>query len=179
MRMMHRSFLAILAVTAFLAAPAPAAKADDQSFFRDVSGVWKGPGEIVAGKYKGTRFHCSLGGEPAQGSEAGIAMNGTCRVGLFNQPMTATITRDGTRYVGKFLDGAAGNGLDVVSGRVEDDRVIVAINRQQLDGAMVARMMDPDTMNVTVSVKVGETMVPVIGMALARQPDPVAVGAVR
>ncbi len=27
----------------------------DDVFFRSVAGVWKGPGEIVAGKYKGTK----------------------------------------------------------------------------------------------------------------------------
>jgi hypothetical protein len=179
MSMMHRLSAAAIVAAASLASPLSAANASDQAFFRSVEGIWKGPGEIVAGKYRGTKFNCHLGGAAVQQAEAGITLDGTCRVGVFNQKMTATITRQGSRYVGTFLDGAKGDGLDIVSGRVEDDRVVVAINRQQLDGAMVARMMDPNTMNVTVSVKVGETMVPVIGMTLARDLDAMAVGAVR
>ena len=92
---------------------------------------------------------------------------------------SATIRKAGGDYQGRFLDGAAGEGLDVTSGRVDGDRVIVAIERQQLEGAMVARLMDANTMNITVSVKVGESMVPVIGMTLARDLDSMAVGSVQ
>ncbi len=34
--------------------------------------------------------------------------------------MTAVITQAGSSYKGKFLDGAAGKGLDVISGTVTD-----------------------------------------------------------
>ncbi len=48
-----------------------------------------GPGEIVAGKYKGTKFTCTLDGTtPAE--KAGMTLDGSCRVGIFNQPMKAT-----------------------------------------------------------------------------------------
>ena len=151
----------------------------DKAFFESVAGTWKGPGEIVAGKYKGTKFTCNLIGEPTGDSSAGIKLDGTCRVGVFKQPMTAVISQSGSTYKGKFLDGAEGKGLDVVSGAVTEDTVVVGINRAKLNGAMIARVRDDKTMNVTVSVKVESQMVPVIGLTLTRQVDEMAVGSIQ
>ena len=39
---------------------------------------------------------------------------------------------------------------------------------------MIARLDDSETMNVTISVKVGEEMVPVIGMTLKRGAQKIA-----
>ena len=44
--------------------------------------------------------------------------------------------------------------------RVTREEVIFAINRNALNGAMQARLSDPNTMQVTVSVRVDDTMVP-------------------
>ena len=75
-------------------------------------------------------------------------------------------------YKGKFMDGAEGSGLDIISGNVVNGRkVVFAINRNQLRGVMQARLPDDNTMNVTVSVRVDESMVPVIGMSLKRVDD--------
>ncbi|MGO7420731.1 hypothetical protein ACCT09_12340, partial [Rhizobium ruizarguesonis] len=158
--MYSRKFLIVCGLTAAALSPvadvAPAATAAtrDKAFFDSVAGSWKGPGEIVAGKYKDTKFTCNLIGEPTGDSSAGIKLDGTCRVGVFKQPMTAVISQSGSTYKGKFLDGAAGKGLDVVSGAVSEDTVVVGINRAKLNGAMIARVRDDKTMNVTVSVKV-------------------------
>jgi len=152
----------------------------DKAFFQSVAGSWNGPGEIVAGKYKGTKFTCSLTGKPLDGSSAGVKLDGTCRVGVFQQPMSAEITQSGSSYSGKFLDGAAGKGLDVTSGTVNDGTVVLGLNRQKLNGAMIARVSDSKSMNVTISVKVGEQMVPVIGVTLKRADiDPIAVGSIQ
>lgn len=159
--------LCIAAIAATGAAPV-AANANDRAFFEQVAGDWKGPGEIVAGKYKGTKFVCNLTGDPATGKASGIKMDGTCRVGVFNQKMSAVITRKGSSYGGMFLDGSAGQGLDIVSGKVTGNRAVMGINRKALNGAMVAHLNDPSTMNVTISVKVGNELVPVIGMTLKR-----------
>ncbi len=162
-----------------LAGPAHAGPQDRQ-FFESVAGAWKGPGEIVAGKYKGTKFNCTLAGEPAGGKDTGIKLDGTCRVGVFTQPMSATITQKGGTYTGTFLDGADGKGLDIVSGTVADNRAVMGITRAQLNGALIARVDNENSMNVTISVRVGEQMVPVIGMTLARQQvDTMAVGSIR
>ena len=91
--------------------------------------------------------------------------------------MSAVISQNGEgTYKGKFLDGAAGKGLDVISGTVNDNTVVIGLNRQKLNGAMIARVQDDKSMNVTVSVKVEEQMIPVIGLTLKRQVDEVTVG---
>lgn len=170
--------VAAASLAALTCAASPALSGDDKAFFEQVSGQWKGPGEIVAGKYKGTKFTCDLIGEPAEGSAAGIKLDGTCRVGVFKQPMSALITQKGKTYTGKFLDGANGKGLDIISGNVAKDKVVLGINRKKLNGAMIARLQDPSTLNITISVKVEETMVPVIGVSLNRQVDNMAVGSI-
>lgn len=143
------------------------ARDSDHAFFRKVSGRWQGPGEIVAGKYKGTKFICTISGTP-ESIKPGMTLDGTCNVGVFAQSMRANVVLNSKGYRGKFMDGAAGKGLDITSGNINADRVVFSLNRKQLDGAMLARLADRDTMNVTISVKVEEQMVPVIGMSLKR-----------
>lgn len=150
----------------------------DKTFFKGVAGEWSGPGEIVAGKYKGTRFTCNLSGIPAE-KNAGITLDGFCRVGVFKQPMKAVINASGGTYKGKFLDGAEGKGLDIVSGNVTGQKMIVGINRQKLNGAMIARLQGKNSMTVTISVKVEDQMIPVIGMSLNRQTEEIAVGSIK
>ena len=168
---------AILAAASF-ALPA-AAGPRDKAFFDQVAGNWQGKGEIVAGKYKGTKFNCDLTGDTAVARGAGIQLDGFCRVGVFKQPMSALITKAGATYKGKFHDGANGKGLDIISGQVAGNKVVVGINRQKLNGAMIARLEGSDRMNITISVKVEDKMVPVIGLSLDRNLDDIAVGSIK
>jgi hypothetical protein len=92
--------------------------------------------------------------------------------------MSAVITQTGATYKGKFLDGAEGKGLDIVSGAISGDKIVLGINRAKLNGAMIARMQDTNSMNITISVKVEDTMVPVIGLSLSRDMDQIAVGSI-
>jgi hypothetical protein len=88
------------------------------------------------------------------------------------------VVKSGNGYSGMFNDGAAGKGLDVVSGNVVSPRkVVFGLNRKQLKGAMLARLPDDNSMVITVSVRVEHEMVPVIGMNLKRV-DGSAVGSV-
>lgn len=177
MKTASRLAFAPLALASALVSGGVSAADRDGAFFESVSGQWVGPGEIIAGKYKGTKFVCTFNGAPAE-RNAGMVMDGGCRVGVFTQKMRATVRRDGNGYRGKFQDGAEGKGLDIVSGNVVDGRkLVLAINRAQLKGAMMARLPDDSTMNVTVSVKVEEQMVPVIGVSLKRV-DGAAVGSI-
>ncbi|MDI6834647.1 hypothetical protein [Ciceribacter thiooxidans] len=160
--------LAALTVAATVLSAEAASR--DKRFFDSVSGIWKGPGEIVAGKYKGTKFTCNLTGISSSG-QTGLKLDGTCRVGVFSQPMSAVITQVGNTYQGKFLDGADGKGLDIVSGTVSGDKVVMGINRAKLNGAMVARVQNETAMNITISVKVEDRMIPVIGLSLNREMD--------
>ncbi len=167
--------LVAVPVVESVAAPAVASERDKQ-FFQSVEGQWSGPGEIVAGKYKGTRFICNFTGS-TPGNKLGMALSGGCRVGLFSQNMSASVAKSGNGYKGSFLDGAAGKGLDITSGTISGNKVTLALKRNKLDGAMLARMADGDTMNVTISVKVDSQMVPVIGIKLNRL-DQNSVGAI-
>ncbi|WP_224544427.1 hypothetical protein [Mesorhizobium sp. CA16] len=150
----------------------------DKQFFRSVEGRWVGPGEIIAGKYKGTKFTCDFNGStPA--SKLGMTLDGGCRVGVFTQKMSASVERKGRDgYRGTFMGGSAENGMDIVGGNVVDaQKVVFTINRKQLNGVMQARVPDGNSMTVTVAVRVDNQLVPVIGMSLKRV-DSVEVGAI-
>ncbi|MCX7303338.1 MAG: hypothetical protein NTV73_03215 [Hyphomicrobiales bacterium] len=168
---------ATLAFASGTAAPVAAAESDQQ-FFQSIEGTWSGAGEIVAGKYKGTKFNCTFAGSTPD-QKLGMALDGGCRVGVFMQKMSASVVQASqVGYRGQFMDGAAGSGLDIISGNVINDRkVVFGIHRNDLRGIMQARLPDNDTMNVTISVRVEESMVPVIGMSLKRVDD-MAVGAI-
>lgn len=160
--------LAVAAVPTFATTGGAEASEKDRRFFSQVEGEWSGPGEIVAGKYKGTKFMCSFKGATPDG-KVGMSLDGGCRVGLFTQRMSASVVHKGRQgYRGSFMDGAIGQGLDVVGGNVSGRKVVLTLNRNQLNGAMLASLPDKDTMHVTVSVKVDRQMVPVIGMNLKR-----------
>ncbi|HEV7416060.1 hypothetical protein [Tianweitania sediminis] len=169
------SAVALLAALMSAASPVMAAE-DDKTFFEGVQGSWAGAGEVVAGKYKGTKFNCHFKGS-SHAEKTGMALDGGCRVGVFMQNMSASFEKKGKSYSGTFLDGAAGKGLDVISGSVDGKKAVFGLNRSQLRGAMLARLADQDTMNVTISVRVSDDMVPVIGMSLKRV-DATAVGTV-
>jgi len=175
--LMIKRFAQFCLVAAMLGAPAGAALAADSAFFSKVGGKWRGPGEIVAGKYKGTKFNCDFDGSmPA--AKDGMTLDGSCRVGVFTQKMSATVKQAGRSYQGRFLDGAAGEGLDVIAGNVTSDKAVLTLKRKQLDGAMLARLANDNQMNVTVSVMVGDELVPVIGMKLNRV-DGTKVGSIK
>lgn len=160
-----KSSLALAAALALSTLSAPA-EADERSYFRAVQGKWSGAGEIVAGKYKNTRFTCDFTGNTPSG--VGMDISGKCRVGLFTQVMSARITKNGNGYKGVFLDGAQGKGLDIVSGRLQNNRLVVGINRKSLNGTMVANMKSQNRMQITISVRSANKLIPVIGLTLNR-----------
>ncbi len=153
------------------------AHASDKQFFSDIKGNWKGPGEIVAGKYKGTKFVCTFDGLGTK-SKSRMEVDGSCRVGVFSQPMSALIIKAGGEYAGRFLDGAKGNGMDVIGGRYTKGRLVADIRRKNLRGIMVANLTDPNALKVTISVKHNGKLVPVIGINLGRTADKVVTGSV-
>ena len=145
--------------------------ASDTEFFSGIRGTWSGPGQIVAGKYKGTKFICTFGGE-TEVANRGMDVDGSCRIGVFSQPMNAKIVKAAGNYIGEFLDGAKGDGMDVVGGRYTADRLVVDIKRENLNGILVANLSNPNVLNVTVSVKHKDRLIPVIGMTLQRKSGP-------
>lgn len=173
MRTIFSSVILLFAV--FVSATA---NASERQFFNNIQGKWSGPGEIVAGKYKGTKFVCNFGGS-SPGTQTGMKIDGACRVGVFPQQMSAEIVSTAGGYIGQFLDGEKGAGMDVRGGRYTRDRLVVDIKRHNLDGIMVANLRDPNQLKVTISVKHQGKLVPVIGMNLSRQPGSVVTGSVR
>ena len=93
-------------------------------------------------------------------------------VGSVGSPAETLDVVVGTQY------GSEGKGLDIVSGSVNGDKVVMGINRNQLNGAMVASLRGNNKMNITISVKVEDQMVPVIGLSLDRDMDSIAVGSI-
>ena len=162
---MLRKFIAVFALT--MLALGSVAHATDAKFFKSVEGKWSGPGEIVAGKYKGTKFTCVFDGANIS-KNTGMKIDGYCRVGAFSQPMNALIQKAGSGYNGKFLDGEVGEGMDIVGGRYTADKLVVNIKRKDLRGVLVASKANQDHMQMTISVRVDGRLVPVIGMRLDR-----------
>ncbi|MCF6321875.1 MAG: hypothetical protein L3J32_08930 [Rhizobiaceae bacterium] len=158
------AFTAIAGIWAMGTAPS---YAGELAFFKGIEGEWRGPGEIVAGKYKGTKFTCSLKGLSDK-SSIGMEVKGSCRVGVFSQPMSARIFKTDGKYGGQFLDGEKGQGMDVTGGRFTSSRLVVGIKRQKLNATMVARLKNNQKLNVTISVHVQNQLIPVIGMSLDR-----------
>lgn len=162
---MLRNLFILLSVFSMLGIGA--ANASDVRFFKQVQGKWSGPGEIVAGKYKGTKFTCVFNGTNPQ-KNPGMKIDGYCRVGVFSQPMNAFIEKASRGYRGKFLDGEAGEGMDIIGGRYSRNKIIVNIKRKDLRGVLVASKDNKDHMQMTISVRVDGRLVPVIGMRLDR-----------
>ena len=157
----------LLSALLFVFAASGIAHASDLAFFNEVEGKWSGPGEIVAGKYKGTKFTCVFNGvNPA--AKAGMKIDGYCRVGVFSQPMNAIIEKASGSYRGKFLDGEAGEGMDITGGRYTANKLVVNIKRKDLRGILVASKDNADHMQMTISVSVDGRLIPVIGMRLDR-----------
>lgn len=155
-----------------------AANASETQFFKNIVGQWSGPGEIVAGKYKGTKFVCTFdGSKPAKTD--GMKIDGSCRVGVFSQPMNAIITKKGNSYTGKFLDGQDGEGMNVTGARYTKNRLVASMVRHNLDGITVVNLNNPNAMRVTISVKHGKQVIPVIGMNLKRMTDKVVTGSIK
>ena len=143
------------------------ANASESRYFSEVQGQWSGSGQIVAGPYKNTRFTCSLAGQKPD--RLGMKLAGSCRVGLFSQPIEAVVTKRGASYRGRFLDGAKGKGLDIVSGKLRGKKLVLGIKRKKLRGAMIANLRGDDKMSITISVRVNGNLTPFIGLSLKRQ----------
>lgn len=143
------------------------AHASDADFFKKIEGKWSGPGEIVAGKYKGTKYICTFDGSNPK-KDIGMIIDGSCRVGVFSQKMSAHVTKKNGKYKGAFLDGAKGEGMDVTGGRYTQNRIIVNIVRNDLKGIMVVNLNDQNQLKATISVRHNNQLIPVIGMNLKR-----------
>lgn len=164
---MKKILLSIFAALIFTSISYAAAPDEEEVFFQKIQGQWTGPGEVVAGKYKGTRFTCTFSGAQEQ-AKVGMVLDGSCRVGIFSQAVKARITRVEKGYQGSFNNGAKGDGMDIISGKIGNKHMVFGLVRENINGTMTAHLSDNDTMNITLSVKVSEEMIPVVGVQLKR-----------
>lgn len=158
---------AAAAIALAMCVQSSSASASESRYFQNVQGKWSGAGRIVAGPYKNTRFTCNLEGQ--RPGKVGMKLAGSCRVGLFSQPIEAIVTKRGRSYRGKFLDGAKGKGLDIVSGRLRGQKLVLGIKRKKLRGTMIANMKNNNSMNITIAVHVNGDLTPFIGLSLNRR----------
>jgi len=149
------------------AAPAGQAAADRAAFLQSVKGQWSGSGQVVAGRYKGVKFTCKFTA-PDAGNAADIKLDGSCRAGIFSQPIKASISPKSGTYQGSFNDGARGNGMDITAGTVDKNGMVLQLNREKLQGNMTARLQSGNQMHITLAVVLEGESIPVIGMDLAR-----------
>lgn len=146
---------------------------DRAAFLQSVRGVWSGKGQVVAGRYKGTKFSCNFTA-PSSAALTDMQLNGACRTGIFSQPIKASISGKGDTFQGSFNEGAQANGLDIVAGRVEKNRLTLELNREKLKGHMTARLVNDNSLNIVLAVKIDDEIIPVIDMNLTRA-EPAAV----
>jgi len=140
----------------------------ERLYFQAFEGGWSGQGEVVAGKYKGTRFNCHFIGI-SETRQIGMSLDGNCRVGLFGQVMKAKIIRRPSgAFLGHFNDGAQAQGMDITAAHIGADHMQFDLNRQNLQGSMLARLEAQDKMSITLSVKVMGEFVRVAGVTLKR-----------
>lgn len=142
------------------------AAASERAYFKSVEGQWSGAGRIAAGPYKDTRFTCNFSGETPD--RLGMVLNGTCRVGVFPQAMSAKIYKQGGTYRGRFTLGSKGDGLDITSGKLRGKRLTLGIKHKKLRGTFMANLKSPDSLNLTIAVRVQKKLIPFIGLTLSR-----------
>ncbi|MDD9909941.1 MAG: hypothetical protein OXR62_09635 [Ahrensia sp.] len=158
--------VSVLAGALLLGSAALPVQAGEKAYFRSVAGSWAGVGHIAAGPYKNTRFTCKFSGTvPAS---IGMQLDGTCRVGVFPQTMKARIVKRGSSYTGRFSLGTKGDGLDITSGKLRGKRLTLGIRHKKLTGTFQANLKNQNSLNLTIAVKVQQTMVPFIGLTLTR-----------
>lgn len=142
-------------------------KQDIKKYFKSIEGTWEGNGEVIAGKYKDTKFKCTLNGKTPK--KIGMDIEGNCKIGIFNQKITAKITRHHDHYRGTFLGGAEKYGLDVVSGKLSNDIFIAALVRENINGSIIVNATHKNKMGIYIAVEVNERFYPIIELELDKQ----------
>ncbi|AQS41764.1 MAG: Hypothetical protein BHV28_10750 [Candidatus Tokpelaia hoelldobleri] len=161
--------LRLIALLLFFVTPALSHSyaANTEDMLQPFEGRWSGAGEVVAGKYKGTKFNCSLSGA-TEDTFIGMTLEGRCRSGIFSQPMKARIVRGAQGYYGTFNDGATGNGLDITAGKISKNHMILSLYHEKLNGVMTAHLNNAASLDITLAVQVQNTLVPLIDIRLKR-----------
>jgi hypothetical protein len=169
------SRVSALAVSAVFAAAgamfSPSYATDAAQFMTRFSGEWRGTGRVLVGPDHGTKFHCALAGDPSR-SETSFTMNGKCWIGQLSALVRARVryNAETNRFYGAFLDGAAGNGVDIVGER-SGEGLVMSLSRGMAQGRLTAEPVGNNQMKVMISLvdRANDREIPVVAMGLAKE----------
>jgi hypothetical protein len=162
----------VLALSAALALTGyPAFAGDAGDFMQRFSGDWIGTGQLLFGAEPRLEFACDLKGDPSE-SKLNFDMTGQCRMGAMAAPVYAKIryNSDTQRYYGQFMDGAAGNGVDLVGAQAGDGFSLKLVHGAT-QGRLSAEKMGDDQMKVIIYYvdPTTRTETPVVAMGFTRK----------
>lgn len=168
--MFRAAFLALSA--ALLCAAALPARADDAAeFMARFSGDWTGAGELLVGPETGLQFNCDLSGEPSR-TQLTFGMKGRCGLGALSAPVHARMryNAETNRFYGEFMDGARGDGLDIVGARAGDG-FSLQLTRGAAQGRLTAEAVTPDELRIVIFYvdRANNRELPVAAMGLTRK----------
>lgn len=160
-----------LALSAALAAVAAALPARADELMTRFSGDWVGTGQLLFGPQYGATFNCELKGNPSD-SRVNFNLTGRCSMGGLSAPVAARLRYNTStrQYYGEFLDGADGQGADIVGARA-GDAISLRLMRGRLQGRLTAETVNSDQMKVMLFYRDIENNreLPVVAMGFARR----------
>jgi len=143
---------------------------DPGAFLERFSGEWRGTGRVLIGRDSGLKFHCALEGEPSR-TKLTFAMKGKCWAGKLSALVHASLryNADNDRFYGDFMDGAEGQGADIVGERAGEG-FFLKISRGAAQGRVFAEPVGGNQMKVILSLHDRATKrdIPVAAMGFAK-----------
>lgn len=162
--------IALAAALAACLAPAAASAEEAAAFLRRYSGEWIGTGRLLIGPSTGLEFHCALKGDPT--AELSFGMQGKCWMGALSAPVHARIryNAETQRFYGSFMDGADGDGADIV-GQRDGKGLSMRLMRGPARGSLDAAPIGDKQMKVVLSLydRRNDRHVPVVAMGFTRK----------
>jgi hypothetical protein len=159
---------ALWGLLAFASGPAFADDAAD--FMQRFSGEWLGTGKLLFGEESGLEFHCELKGDPSR-TQLTFGMTGRCWMGNLSGAVNARLhyNSETNQFYGAFLDGAEGDGLDVVAARAGDGFSMRLI-RGAAQGRLTAEAVNRDQLRVMMYYydRANDRELPVVAMGFTR-----------
>lgn len=147
-----------------------AAENDAAEFMELFSGKWRGAGRLLVGPESGLKFYCSLDGNPSR-TELTFGLDGKCWVGKLSARIYARLhyNAETNRFYGDFLDGAEGNGVDVIGER-RGKGFSLLLSRGMAQGELIAKPAGRNKMTVTILLtdRARKRSFPVATMGFAR-----------
>ena len=149
----------------------PARAADPTAFMAKFSGEWLGTGQLLIGSDNGLQFHCALNGDPSR-TRLTFGMTGRCWMGKLSAPVHAQLRfhAEGDRFYGQFMDGAEGDGVDIVGERAGEG-FAMQLSRGMVQGRLTADAVNSDQLKVMLYYhsRAHNQDIPVVAMGFTRK----------